>query len=245
MADLSTVQLILVCLIFIWSGFVRAGLGFGGVALALPLMLLVIDDPVLWLPICSSHLLLFSLLSVYDRLDNVDWKFIRRAMWIVIVPKIAGVLGLLKLPTELVSNAIYIIIIGYALTYILNYQFSSKGRVVDYIMLLIGGYASGVSLIGAPLISAVMVRHVDLSRIRDTMFALWIVLVTIKMSTFVAFGVDLQLRYMLYLLPFAGIGHWLGIKAHERLITGDGARFKRVLGFALLLICAYGLWVNV
>jgi uncharacterized membrane protein YfcA len=242
--ELSTVQLILIGLIFIWSGFVRAGLGFGGVALALPLMLLVIDNPVLWLPICSSHLLIFSLWSVYDRLDNVDWKFIRRAMWVVIVPKIAGVLGLLKLPAELVSNAIYICIIGYAITYILNYQFNSKGKSIDYLMLILGGYASGVSLIGAPLISAVMVRHVTLSRIRDTMFALWIVLVTIKMSTFVAFDVDLQFRYMLYLLPFAGVGHWLGAKLHRRLITGNGVRFKRALGVVLLLICGYGLWNN-
>ncbi|MGI9319492.1 MAG: TSUP family transporter [bacterium] len=244
MSDLSTIQLILIGLIFIWSGFVRAGLGFGGVALALPLMLLIVDHPVLWLPICSSHLLIFSLWSVYDRLENIDWKFIRRAMLIVIVPKIAGVLGLLKLPPELVSNAIYIIIIGYALTYILNYQFSSKGRLVDNIMLVIGGYASGVSLIGAPLISAVMVRHVTLSRIRDTMFAFWVVLVSIKLSTFVVFGVDLQIRYMLYLLPFAGIGHWLGVKLHQRLIEGDGVRFKRVLGLALLVICSYGLWSN-
>lgn len=245
MPELSTVQLILIGLIFIWSGFVRAGLGFGGVALALPLMLLVVDDPILWLPICSSHLLIFSLWSVYDRLDNVDWKFIRRAMWVVIVPKIAGVLGLLKLPTELVSNAIYTCIMGYAITYILNYQFSSKGKLIDYLMLVLGGYASGVSLIGAPLISAVMVRHVTLSRVRDTMFALWIVLVTIKMSTFVAFGVDLQLRYMLYLLPFAGVGHWLGVKLHRRLIAGDGVFFKRTLGVVLLLICGYGLWNNI
>lgn len=244
MSDLSLFQLLLVGLIFIWSGFVRAGLGFGGVALALPLMLLLIDSPVLWLPICSSHLLIFSLWSVYDRLDNVDWGFVRRAMLVIIVPKVAGVLGLLKLPPELVSNAIYIIIIGYAITYILNYQFSSKGKLVDNLMLVIGGYASGVSLIGAPLISAVMLRHVAISRVRDTMFALWIVLVSIKMSTFVLFGVDLQLRYMLYLLPFAAIGHWLGVQLHQHLIGGDGSRFKRVLGAALLVICGYGLWQN-
>ena len=34
-------QLLATALIFIWSGFVRSGLGFGGAALGLPFLLLV------------------------------------------------------------------------------------------------------------------------------------------------------------------------------------------------------------
>ena len=39
-------DLVLIGLIFIWAGFVRTGLGFGGAALGLPLMLLVGGTPV-------------------------------------------------------------------------------------------------------------------------------------------------------------------------------------------------------
>lgn len=242
MADLSGLQLVAVALLFVWSGFVRAGLGFGGVALALPLMLLVINDPVLWLPICAGHLLIFSMVALYGRLHNVDWRFLGKAMLILIIPKVAGVFGLISLPAELVSGVIYLITIGYAITYMLNYQFRSSSRGFDMVMLVLGGYASGVSLVGAPLITAVMVRHVSISQIRDTMFALWLVLVAIKLSTFVMFEVDLQVRYMLYLLPCAGLGHFFGAQFHYRLIRGDGAYFKRVLGCVLFMICGYGLF---
>ena len=50
----------LVALIFSWSGFVRTGLGFGGAALGLPLMMLVGGSPIDWLPIIGIHLLFFS-----------------------------------------------------------------------------------------------------------------------------------------------------------------------------------------
>ena len=45
MSDLALYQYVLIGLIFIWSGFVRSGLGFGGAVLSLPFLLLVLDDP--------------------------------------------------------------------------------------------------------------------------------------------------------------------------------------------------------
>ena len=48
------------CAIFVWSGFVRAGLGFGVAVLTLPLLLAVDDRPLFWLPILALHLLIFS-----------------------------------------------------------------------------------------------------------------------------------------------------------------------------------------
>ena len=72
-------------------------------------------------------------------------------------------------------------------------------------------------------------------------FFLWIILVTIKMSTFVLFDVDLQFKYTMMSLPFVGVGHLIGLKLHEKLIGGDGHQYKRVLGGALVLICSYGI----
>ena len=57
MSDLSLIQYGLIALIFIWSGFVRSGLGFGGAVLSLPFLLLVKDAPLVFLPIIAVHLL--------------------------------------------------------------------------------------------------------------------------------------------------------------------------------------------
>ena len=59
--------------VFIWAGFVRTGLGFGGAALGLPFMLFISDQPLLWLPVIGTHLLFFSGLTLSKRLHNVDW----------------------------------------------------------------------------------------------------------------------------------------------------------------------------
>ncbi|MFN2308681.1 MAG: sulfite exporter TauE/SafE family protein, partial [Gammaproteobacteria bacterium] len=61
-------QLLLIGLIFVWTGFVRTGLGFGGAALGLPLMLFIDDRPLFWLPVIGAHLLLFSGLTLRTRL---------------------------------------------------------------------------------------------------------------------------------------------------------------------------------
>lgn len=57
--EFNTTELILIALIFIWTGFVRSGLGFGGAALGLPLMLFIYNQPIFWLPIIGTHLLFF------------------------------------------------------------------------------------------------------------------------------------------------------------------------------------------
>ena len=60
MYDLLWYQYGLIAIIFIWSGFVRSGLGFGGSVLSLPFMLLVDNRPLVYLPLISVHLLFFA-----------------------------------------------------------------------------------------------------------------------------------------------------------------------------------------
>ena len=241
MLEFTVIQMILVSIIFVWSGFVRSGLGFGGAALSLPILLYIVDNPLFWLPIIACHLLIFSGLTLYNRLDNVDWSFLKKALLIMILPKIAGVLGLLNLPENLLLVMIYAITTVYGLTYIFNITFKSSNRYVDRVLLILGAYASGTSLIGAPLISAVFARHVELSRLRDTLFVLWFILVVLKLSAFVAFEVNLHLKTMILLLPFVTVGHLLGLKAHTSLIQGNGQQFKIILGIVLTLLSGYGL----
>jgi len=233
-------QYILLALIFIWTGFIRTGIGFGGTALSLPFMLLLLDKPLFWLPIIAWHLLFFSSLTVSQRLHEVDWRFLRYSLAILIIPKMIGIFGLLNLSNNLLVILVYCIILFYAITYIFNITLQSHNRLGDIVLLILGG--CGTSLIGSPLIVAVYMRHVELKRLRDTLFVLWFILVSFKMSAFVVTGVDLQWEYTLLLLPFAAIGHYFGLKAHVSLIAAQGNNFKRIIGIVLALVIIIGLW---
>ncbi|MEA3290850.1 MAG: TSUP family transporter [Pseudomonadota bacterium] len=241
MTDFSPWQLAAIGLIFVWTGFVRTGLGFGGAALGLPLMLLFYDSPLFWLPIVAIHLLIFASLTVYKRLDNVDWKYLRKSLAIMIVPKLAGIMGLLSLPDQLMTLLVYGITLTYGIFYLLDYNISSRSGIADNLLLVLGAYISGTSLIGAPLIMAVYVRHVPLKQLRDTLFVLWFILVAIKMTTFVAVGVDLHWRAALLLVPLVAIGHVAGLKAHNRLLSNQGGLYRRLIGGLLTAISSVGL----
>jgi len=255
MDQLLWYQYLLIGLIFVWSGFVRSGLGFGGAALSLPFLLLIDDRPLLFLPVIAIHLLVFSSATVLTNLyrarrekaggntfaASIDWRYLRYALAIMILPKLLGVFGLITLPATLMSGIIFVIVSIYAVGYILNRPFRSNSRGVDALFLMIGGYISGSSLIGAPLIIAVFANHVEKRRLRDTLFVLWFILVTIKMAAFLYVGIDLQLVHQLWLLPCATLGHLAGLRLHQRMLERESPLFFRLLGSALLLISLIGI----
>ncbi|MEE2652511.1 MULTISPECIES: sulfite exporter TauE/SafE family protein [Spongiibacter] len=252
MTELAPLQYILIGLIFVWSGFVRSGLGFGGAVLSLPFLLLVHNAPLVYLPLISVHLLVFSSLTIAlnnrQRLggssaqSTVDWQYLWKALTVMIGPKLLGVFGLITLPSGVLSGIIFSIVMLYSLSYIFNKPFRSNNRLVDAVFLMAGGYISGTSLIGAPLIIAVVAQHVAKERLRDTLFALWFILVTIKMAAFVWAGVDLQLIHHLWLLPCAAVGHVIGLRVHDRLLQAETPIFFRVVGSVLLAISVVGLF---
>ncbi|MCB1755898.1 MAG: TSUP family transporter [Gammaproteobacteria bacterium] len=241
MSDLNLWQLLLVGVLFCWSGFVRSGLGFGGAALTLPLLLLIKDDPLVFLPIIAVHLLIFSSQTIYSSWGQVNWPYLRKLLLILAIPKLAGIAGLLSFSPQVMSGFIYVVTFLYALTYVFNYSFKG-GVYIDIPLLIMGGYFSGASLIGAPLIVAVATRHLAPAELRTTLFVLWFVLVCVKMAAFVMAGVDLQLWYAIYLLPVAGIGHFLGLRFNQRLVAAGQEKFIRVIGVTLILICIAGFW---
>ncbi|MGK0440896.1 MAG: putative membrane protein YfcA [Pseudohongiellaceae bacterium] len=253
MAELTELQYGLIALIFIWSGFVRSGLGFGGAVLSLPFLLFIHNDPLIFLPTISVHLLIFSALTLWQdqkkskqaeyatHSSSVDWIYLRKALGIMIVPKLVGVFGLITLPATILSGIIFIIIAFYALSYLCNRPFSSNNRWLDIFFLCLGGYISGTSLIGAPLIIVAFINHVAKEQLRNTLFALWFILVSIKMAAFIYAEVDLQLIHHIWLLPCAGAGHWLGLKLHNKIIEAESDKFFRIVGAALLVISVLGL----
>ncbi|MFZ9996824.1 MAG: TSUP family transporter [Burkholderiaceae bacterium] len=273
MDALSTTQLVLIGLIFVWSGIVRSGLGFGGAVLSLPFFLLVADDPLLFLPPIAIHLLVFSGWITWQghrknqqarrehanaqangetssqttaapptqATSNVDWGFLKRALKIMIVPKVIGVIGLLTIEPRLMTVIIFGIVLVYAIGYVINRPVRSQHPWVERGLLMLGGYVSGTSLTGAPLIISIFARHVAKHQLRDTLFVLWFILVTIKMISFLVAGVDLQLKAQLWAFPCALVGHLIGQRLHQRLVLAETPQFFRLLGLALIVISLVGL----
>ncbi len=240
LAGLGAVQITATCLIFTWSGFVRSGLGFGGAVLALPLLLMVDNQPLFWLPILAAHLLIFSAITLKSRLDNVDWAMLKNSIPWILPAKLIGVFGLLSMPTRWLVIIIYGITAFYALLWISGYRIRGGKPWLDKLMLFCGGYFSGTSLSGAPLIAAIYLKHIARNSLRDTLFVLWFLLVSIKLVTLVWFGIDLQPGSMLLLIPVAAIGHVAGMKTHEYLLENDRL-FKRLIGLAMIVIASLGI----
>lgn len=256
MTELSELQLGLIALVFVWSGFVRSGLGFGGAVLSLPFLLLIHNDVLVFLPIIAVHLMFFSSLifvqSHYSlrsarqsgghREANVDWPYLRKSLGIMILPKLIGVFGLITLPPKVMGVLVFIIVAVYALSYVFNRPIRSRHRSFDVLFLAIGAYISGTSLIGAPLITVVYASHVAMQKLRDTLFALWFILVAIKVAAFLYFDVDMQWIHHLWLLPCAALGHYFGLKFHSALQRSGSTQFYRVLGAVILMASATGLY---
>jgi len=238
--DFTITELSLVALIFLWTGFVRSGLGFGGAALGLPLMLFIYDQPIYWLPIIGLHLLFFTSLTLRSRLNNVDWAYLKKSSIYIIPPTLIGVLGLITLPNNWLVIFIYSVTLFYAVIWGLNLNIRSNNEWLDRFLLAIGGYVAGTSLTGAPLMVAVYMRNVAAEQLRNTLFVLWFILVSIKMTTFTALGVDIQFLTAIYLIPIAAIGHIIGLKTHELILNND-QQFKRVIGGILIIISVLGL----
>lgn len=261
MSELQAYQYVLIALVFVWSGFVRSGLGFGGAVMSLPFLLLIDNRPLVYLPIIAVHLLFFSSITVWQNHvkhraekrnailageaqksegGTIDWAYLKKSMKVMIIPKLIGVAGLLTIPASVMTGIIFTIVSVYSVTYILNKPFKSTNPWLDKLFLALGAYISGTSLIGAPLIISVFGTHVAKHQLRDTLFVLWFILVVIKMIAFLIAGVDLQLAQHLWLLPCATVGHLIGLRFHKKIVEGDPKVFYRVLGVSLLSVSLMG-----
>ena len=253
MEGLESWQYVAIALLFVWGGFVRSGLGFGGAVLTLPFLLMVHNAPLVFLPIIAVHLLFFSFITVVqshrrstrpgsgEQRGTVNWRFLRYALLLMIIPKLIGVAGVITLPTDIVSGFIFVVVAIYSVSYILNKPFISKNKTLDAVFLVLGGYVSGTSLIAAPLVVPVAASRVEKDQLRDTLFALWFVLVAVKLAAFLWTGIDLQWRAHLWLLPCATLGHLLGLRFHDYTMQADTKIFFRILGFGLLTASIVGL----
>ena len=236
----TSIELVIISCIFIWIGFVRTGLGFGGAVLGLPLLMLVGGSPIDWLPIIGIHLIFFSGIALAKSLKTVDWGYLKKSLPWILPAKIIGVIGLINLPPTVMTVIVYSIVSFYALTWIMNFQITSREGWVTRLLLILGGYISGTSLNGAPLLVAVYMQNIEIKKLRNTLFVLWFLLVSIKMSAFLVVDVYINWQFSLMLIPIAGLGHFVGLKVHDQIIEND-TKFKRWMGSVLIVICIVGL----
>ena len=93
MEGLETWQYLTIALLFVWGGFVRSGLGFGGAVLTLPFLLLVHNEPLVFLP--------WRLMDEFLHRYNL-WLFDpAHPQRLAAMPKAGDSPGFLRLPTEL------------------------------------------------------------------------------------------------------------------------------------------------
>ena len=222
----SSLELAIISLIFVWIGFVRTGLGFGGAVLGLPLLMLVGGSPIDWLPIIGIHLLFFSAIALVNALKTIDWSYLKKSLPWILPSKIIGVIGLISLPPTVMTLIVYSITFFYALTWAMNFNIASREGWVSRVLLILGGYISGTSLNGAPLLVAVYMQNIDIKKLRNTLFVLWFLLVTIKMGAFVIVDVYINWQFSLMLIPVAALGHFIGLKVHDRIIENDTLNSK-------------------
>jgi len=206
----------------------------------LPILMLVSGSPIDWLPIIGIHLLFFSSITLLNSLKQVDWKYLKQSLPWIIPAQMIGVIGLLSFSPIVMIVVVYSITSFYAITWIINKNIASKKNWVNRLLLIMGGYISGTSLMGGALLVAVYAANIEVKKLRNTLFVLWFLIVSIKMAAFLFVGVFIDWKFSLMLIPVAGIGHIIGLKVHDQLIKND-AKFKQWIGSALLLVCIIGL----
>jgi uncharacterized membrane protein YfcA len=240
--DLSLYSVIVLAIAFVWSGLVRAGLGFGGAGLMYPIALLAVDSVVFLVPILCVQLMIFSTATLARDHAKIDWRNVRLLLAVMTPPFVLGVFGLINFSETVLLIIVYVVMVSYALSYIFNFHTSMKQNWwVDGPIAALGSYLSGLSLAGSPLLAAVAIRLVEREKLRATLFVVWWILCAIKLSTLAVYQVDLQLRHQLWLLPCALIGHMIGMRVHDWLMQVQSPRFYRFMGIALLALCLVGI----
>ena len=122
------------------------------------------------------------------------------------------------------------------------FKLAAGNKISDALLLILGGYVSGTSMTGAPVLAAVYSRNVALEKLRNTLFMSFLMIVFVKMMTFKLSGVDMQVHYALMLLPIAALGHFVGHYVHDWIVKNDADLFMRCIGLALTIITLLGLY---
>lgn len=237
--NFEPVVLAFLILCFLWSGFVRTGFGFGANALLLPLALLAVSDPLVIIPVVAIQ---GSLLNGFESIRNfrrISWRTLGWLLLIYIPTFTAGLYGLLSLPNWVLNLMIYGVTVGYALIYMFEWKFHFRSRLFDLLVVMLGGYVTGFSMSGGPLTIAIALKYISRELLRTTLMVLWALVGISKLTAFILVGVDIQLGLFFWTMPAVVIGHFIGLRFHDRILHTH--YFYRILGGALLAISLLGI----
>lgn len=234
--DPLTLAVLLVA--FAWSGFLRTAFGFGASALMLPIALLVVDNPIIVIPVVVAQTIALSGFEAVRHHKKVAWHEFALLYGLGLPAFIAGIYGLINLPDKILTLGVYAITIGYAISYLAALK-PFHSRLLDFVTFSVGSYFNGLSFNGGPLVVAVIAKYIKKTRLRETLFVLWTINGILKLSMLAAAGVDLQLTLQLLAIPAVLIGHIVGHYAHGHIVRD--ARFYRYLGGVLLLVSTIGI----
>ena len=238
--DMPTILGLILC--FLWSGFIRSGLGFGGLVLTLPFALMVVDSPLDIMPLAIVHVFVVGVWTVVFRFRNVDWLELFKMLRVMVIPLLFGLFGLITIPESWLLLLVFGVVLIYSLNYIHPFIEIQKGGWSNNLVLMMGGYLSGLALIGSPLIVAVAGHRILRSRLRDSLLALWVILSPPKLGILFYSGVDLHLDWQWWLLPVNLVGHFIGIKFHDHLLQLRSESFYRWLGVVLMMVVLVGIF---
>ena len=84
-------------------------------------------------------------------MHNVSWRFLGTLGLQLSIPFSVGLFGLLSLPANILAGIVYATTFAFGTAYMTNRMLGGGNQFLNAVSLGLGGYVSGIALIGAPL----------------------------------------------------------------------------------------------
>jgi uncharacterized protein len=218
---------------------VRGGAGFGGGAVATPLLALVLPVRVV-LPVVAAMLVIASFQHVHRERRNVQWREVRRIAPWMILGVCGGLYLLVVLDPKPLGKALGVFVTCYAI-----YALTATGRGVAVaprwvnalaaVLSLAAGFAGALFGGAAGPLYVVYLRalHMERDRFRATMTMLMMAQGLTRIVGYIGLGLYNSAVFVVLAtaLPLMWFGNWLGDRVVRRF---DQRRFERGVAWVML-----------
>jgi uncharacterized protein len=233
----TTVIIVISCVLFL-ATTVGATIGFGTIVLSLPFLSLFVDIkqalPGIVILTTSGSITL----AIINRRHTV-WPQINRILLWVAIGFPFGNYCFHYLPTKVLNLILGIFVIGVALKGLWNIYYKRPNQpmhpIVRRVCLIFGGFMHGaLSAGGPPIVAYVSSAIHDKNKFRATLFALWSIMSSVLLLTYVGSSSrSMNIVWLaLYCLPGYAAGLWAGQYLH-RIIPEK--LFRKIVFMVLLL----------
>lgn len=231
--------------VFLLAAAVTLGAGFvkGAIGFAMPLILIAVLPSFMPAPVALATLILPVLATNAHQALRHGWApavAAARTFWRLIAATIVGIL--ITAPFVLVlPQQVMFLLLGAAVLFFAGLQISGWApdiprrwrHPIETLTGFVGGLYGGISGVWGPptivYLLAAKVEKTEMVRVMSVLFAIGAVVLTVAHIRSGVLNAETAKLSAAMLVP-AGIGMWLGYKAHDRM---DPVRFKR---WTLLLL---------